>query len=183
MMAFKNFFKHLHTIHTHRKWVRHYCFLLGMRWQGLTHDLSKYSPVEFWEGVKYYQGSRSPIDACKEANGYSMAWFHHRGRNKHHREFWVDKFDKGTVAIRMPFKYVCEMICDWMAAGRAYMGKGFSYAREYDWYLKQNMFIHPQTKRLADEIMKFILRFGDDGFNYNLWYDMMEEIYVLEETF
>ena len=81
----------------------------------------------------------------------------------------------------MPEKYVFEMICDWMGAGKAYMGKDFTYAKEYEWYINRQMFLHPQTKHLIDDIMKFILRFGDDGFNYNLWMDMAEEIYVEEK--
>ena len=131
------FFSHLKTVHTHRKWVKHYCFKAGLYWQGLIHDLSKYSPIEFWESVKYYQGTRSPIDACKEANGYSNAWLHHRGRNKHHREYWTDYYDKGTYAMLMPYKYAAEMLCDLLAAGRAYGGKDFKYYDEWIWWINQ----------------------------------------------
>ena len=56
-------YDHLHTVNAHRRWVRRYCFKLGLVWQGLIHDLSKYSPTEFWRSVKYYQGYRSPNDA------------------------------------------------------------------------------------------------------------------------
>ena len=177
----KNIFRHIHTIHTHRKWVRYYCRMLGMNWQGWTHDLSKYSPAEFWESVRWYQGTSSPIDACRKVNGYSRAWMHHRGRNLHHHVAWWENMDTGVKPLRMPEKYVFEMICDWMGAGRAYMGRDFTYAKEYEWYINRQMFLHPQTKHLIDDIMKFILRFGDDGFNYNLWMDMAEEIYVEEK--
>ena len=177
----KNIFRHLHTIRTHRKWVRYYCRMLGMNWQGWTHDLSKSSPAEFWESVRWYQGTSSPIDACRKVNGYSRAWMHHRGRNLHHHVAWWENMDKGVKPLRMPEKYVFEMICDWMGAGKAYMGKDFTYAKEYEWYINRQMFLHPQTKHLIDDIMKFILRFGDDGFNYNLWMDMAEEIYVEEK--
>lgn len=70
---------HLHTVNRHRRLVRHYCFKLGLVWQGLTHDLSKYSPTEFWRGVKYYQGWRSPNDQERLENGVSLAWLHHKG--------------------------------------------------------------------------------------------------------
>ena len=179
----KNIFRHLKTIHTHRKWVKYYCFQLGLYRQGWLHELSKYSPTEFWESVRYYQGTSSPIDASKKANGYSPAWFHHRGRNLHHNVCWIDNINEGVKPVRMPFDYVCEMICDWMAAGRAYMGDDFSYAKEYDWYRKRTFFLHPHTKRLVDEIMTFIVRFGDDAFSYGLWEDMMEEFYIDEENF
>lgn len=140
------FFSHLKTVMTHRKWVRHYCFKAGLYWQGITHDLSKYNPIEFFESVKYYQGTRSPIDACKEANGYSKAWLHHRSHNKHHREYWTDYYDKGCYSLIMPYKYATEMLCDFLGAGRAYMGDKFSYKAEFDWWeiqLKKNICIHP----------------------------------------
>ena len=142
------FFSHLKTVNTHRKWVRHYCFKAGLYWQGLTHDLSKYSPVEFFESVKYYQGNRSPIDACKEDKGYSKAWFHHKSHNKHHREFWTDNYDKGTSCVPMPKKYAKEMLCDFLGAGRAYSGNNFKYYDEWVWWENQmdrNICIHPLT--------------------------------------
>ena len=129
-----NFWKHWNKIRTHRKWVRHYCWGMGLYWQGLTHDLSKYSPTEFMESVRFYQGTSSPIDAAKRAKGYSDAWFHHKGRNKHHYEYWMDNFDLGGENIVMPYKYFAEMVCDYLAAGRAYMGKNFSYTAEYEWW-------------------------------------------------
>ena len=136
-MNIKNIWLHLRKIQTHRKWVRHYCFGIGLYKQGLFHDLSKYSPTEFWESVKYYQGTSSPIDASKAENGYSMAWFHHRGRNYHHYEMWQDDFDHGGTPILMPYKYFAEMICDYLAAGRAYMGKNFTFTSENEWWNKK----------------------------------------------
>ena len=82
-----------------------------MYWRGLTHDLSKFSPTEFFESVKYYNGSRSPIELCKEKNSYSKAWLHHKGRNDHHYEYWQGDFDSGINHIKMPYKSFCEMIC------------------------------------------------------------------------
>ena len=147
--SFRNkFFGHLKTVYTHRKWVRRYCFYAKMYWQGLTHDLSKYNPVEFFESVKYYQGTRSPIDAAKESKGCSDAWLHHKTHNKHHREYWTDNYDSGTASICMPSKYAKEMLCDFLGAGRAYMGKDFTYQKEWDWWnnkLKEGIAIHPET--------------------------------------
>lgn len=133
-MNIKNAWLHLRKIQTHRKWVRRYCFALGLYKQGLLHDLSKYSPTEFFESVKYYQGTSSPIDAAKKANGYSLAWFHHRGRNPHHYVYWCDNFDEGMTMNLMPYNYFCEMLCDFLAAGRAYMGDKFSFLMEYEWW-------------------------------------------------
>jgi len=136
-MNIKNVWLHLRKIQIHRKWVRHYCFAIGLYKQGLLHDLSKYSPTEFWESVKYYQGASSPIDASKAENGYSMAWFHHRGRNYHHYEMWQDDFDHGGKSLLMPYEYFAEMICDYLAAGRAYMGDRFSFVAENEWWKKK----------------------------------------------
>lgn len=120
------FFKHLKTVIRHRRAVRKHCFKCGLIWQGLTHDLSKYSPQEFWAGVKYYQGDRSPQAREREIFGYSGAWLHHKGRNKHHFEYWTDFADNRKVYVEMPAKYFAEMICDRIAAGKIYGGKGYT---------------------------------------------------------
>lgn len=150
----KNVWRHLRKIQTHRKWVRHYCFALGLYWQGLVHDLSKYSPVEFWESVKYYQGTSSPIDAAKKDMGYSMAWLHHRGRNFHHYENWMDNFDKGGMPLIMPYKYFAEMVCDYLAAARAYQGENFSFAAEREWWdkKKEQCAMAEDNKRMLNNI-------------------------------
>ena len=113
------YYKHLKTVSKHKKYVAQACFKSGLYWQGLTHDLSKFSPVEFSASARHFQGNRSPIDAEKETNGYSIAWQNHKAKNKHHWQYWTD-FDKGTVfAVTMPQKYVAEMLCDWIGAGKA----------------------------------------------------------------
>ena len=157
-MNYKNFFAHWKKVRTHRKWVRKYAFELGIPWQGLVHDLSKYSPTEFFESVKYYQGTRSPIDAAKEDKGYSTAWFHHRGRNKHHHEYWIDNFDKGMTFNIMPYKYFVELVCDYLAAGRAYMGENFSYAKELEWWKSKRgtIAMHPAQIEMLDNIFEFL---------------------------
>lgn len=148
-MNLTNVKNHFDKIRTHRKWVRHYGKMMGLsKWQAWTHDLSKYSPTEFFESVKYYQGDRSPIDACKEANGVSYAWMHHKGRNPHHYEYWQDNFDRGGTPVMMPYKYAIEMLCDYLAAGRAYMGDKFTYKGELEWWYKKrkNCAMHLHTK-------------------------------------
>ena len=113
------FFGHLSTITRHKIKVTLLCFRCGLYAQGIKHDLSKYSFVEFWAGVRYYQGNRSPIDREKEVKGYSMGWLHHKGRNKHHWEYWLDNGDP-IKAIEMPVNYVIEMFCDRVAACQTY---------------------------------------------------------------
>ena len=153
-MKLTNAFKHLKKILVHKFYVARYCFMCRLYLQGLLHDMSKFSTTEFFESVRYYDGTRSPIKVCKEKNGYSLAWFHHRGRNKHHWEYWVDDFTLGMIPKKMPFKYVLEMVCDYLAAGRAYGGKNFTMADEYAWWQdnKSKCIMHEDTLRLTDTL-------------------------------
>ena len=151
-----NVLKHFKTIMKHKYWVGKYCFMCGIPWQGITHDLSKLSPVEFIESVKYYQGTSSPIDAAKADKGYSDAWMHHRGRNKHHYEYWQDNFDKGGEPLVMPFEYAVELLCDYLGAGRAYMGNNFTYESEYQWWknkIKNPIAMHPMIMCFVDQVL------------------------------
>lgn len=161
-MYIVNFFRHLKTVIVHKTCVARYCFLCGLYLQGIMHDMSKFSPVEFFESVKYYQGTSSPIDACKADKGYSNAWFHHRGRNKHHWEYWVDDFQKGMIPKKMPFKYMLEMICDYLGAGRAYMGKNFTIKSEYKWWLekRKTVVMYADTLATVDKIFQQMALYG-----------------------
>ena len=133
-IKFKNIFLHFGKICKHKWWVFYYCCKAGIPWRGFMHDWSKFSPVEFWESVKYYQGTSSPIDAAKKDKGWSKAWMHHKGRNRHHYEYWQDHFDQGGRPVKMPYKDALEMLCDYIGAGRAYMGKDFTFEKEYQWW-------------------------------------------------
>lgn len=135
-MYIKNFFGHLHTVNKHRWYVFKLSIKAGIPVRGLFHDLSKYSPVEFFEGVKYFDGSRSPIKVCKDYNGYSKAWLHHKGRNKHHFEYWYD-FWAPTEAAPMPFKCFCELVCDNLAAGIAYKKKEWNIHEPLEYFLSR----------------------------------------------
>lgn len=147
-------FGHLRNIIVHKYWVYHFGRKLGVsRWRLLKHDMSKFSPVEFWESIKFYQGTSSPIPPCKKANGYSKAWQHHKGRNTHHYEYWTDNYDSGTTLIPMPFECLCEMLADWCAAGRTYQGKDWNFKSQCDWWEHKkttNPSIHPLTIERID---------------------------------
>lgn len=152
-MKFRAFFKHLNTVNKHRWYVFKYCCKAGIPFQGLIHDLSKYSPTEFFESIKYYSGTRSPIDLCKEKNnGISYAWLHHKGRNKHHYEYWQDNFDNGTTHLRMPYKYAVESLCDRLGSSKAYNGENFSYQLAYEYW--SNMIKKPIA---MDDVTKYFL--------------------------
>ena len=131
-MKTKNIFKHFHIINKHRFLVFKLSCKAGIPWRGLVHDLSKYSPTEFFESVKYYTGDKSPIMGAKKDKGYSNAWLHHKGRNKHHFEYWIDLNAPIKTPV-IPYKYTVEMICDTLAAGLTYQGKNWypGYQLEY----------------------------------------------------
>ncbi len=131
----KNIILHFHTINKHRFLVFKYCCKAGIPGRGLVHDLSKYSPEEFWESVKYFCGNHSPIRDCKKENGYSRAWLHHKGRNKHHYEYWYD-YAAPEVTPIIPYKYAVESICDCLAAGKVYNGKNWTRSTQLEYWQK-----------------------------------------------
>lgn len=164
--------EHLRTVGRHRRLVRHYCLRLGLVWQGLTHDLSKYSPTEFWRSAKYYQGYRSPNDQERLENGVSLSWLHHKGRNRHHFEFWTDySLDgSGIVGVEMPKKYVAEMFCDRLAASKVYRGDAFSPGDPYQFFLRgkgRRLLLHPATEALLETLLQKLQDDGEDAaFDY-----------------
>jgi hypothetical protein len=127
--------------------------MAGIPWRGFVHDLSKFSPVEFWESVKYYHGSRSPLAICKEKEGYSKAWLHHKGRNKHHFEYWIDPMAPIQYPV-IPFVYTVEMICDTFAAGIVYQGKNWTpdYQLKYFKSRKDREYINPKIVAVLEEV-------------------------------
>lgn len=158
---------HLRTINHHKLLVMELCFKAGLYKQGILHDLSKYSPVEFLVGAKYYQGSRSPNDAERENKGYSSAWLHHKGRNKHHLEYWIDYgLEDGhkMVGMKMPVRYVVEMFCDRVAASKTYKGNDYKDSDAYDYYMKSrsHYIIHPETAALLEKLLKMLKDHGED---------------------
>ena len=165
MNYIKNAIGHFKTILIHKYWVFRYSVQLGIPYRGLLHDLSKFSWVEFSESVKFYQGGKSsPINAAKKEQGYSKAWQHHKGRNPHHYEYWTDKYDTGTIALKMPFKYVIEMIADYLGAGRAYQGKSFTLKGEYDWWENKLEEFPPKMHKDTQYFVSYILyRFSNEG--------------------
>ena len=158
MTYLQRFFGHLKTILIHKYWVLYYCFHAGLFWQGLLHDLSKFSPIEFIEGVKWYlDGTESPIDRCRRSDYYSKAWLHHKGRNKHHYQYWYNGFARDEEPIMMPYKYAAEMLCDMLGAARTYMKGDFSFAKEVEWWEEKNKVdipMHTQTWLFIDTVIR-----------------------------
>lgn len=157
-----NFFRHLRTVNRHRRQVRKLCFKCGLIKQGLFHDLSKYSRAEFNAGVKYYQGNRSPQAKERKALGYSAAWLHHKGRNKHHFEYWTDFADGKKVYVEMPAKYLAEMVCDRIAASKIYLKDAYTDASPLEYFETKTdrEGMHPKT---AEKLEYFLKMLKDEG--------------------
>ena len=162
--------EHFQTITYHRKLVREGCFKVGLYWQGLTHDLSKFTPTEFLVGIKYFQGDRSPNNAEKEAKGYSSSWLHHKGRNKHHFEYWMDYTMPGTsdqllIGMKMPVRYVVEMFMDRIAACKVYQKDAYTDASPLEYHERSKRVkavMHPETIALIEKLMKMLAEEGEE---------------------
>jgi hypothetical protein len=162
-MKLKNVIKHFNLI-THHRWiVFKLCCKIGEPWRGFLHDLSKYSPTEFWESAKYYVGNHSPITESRKDKGYSEAWLHHKGRNKHHSQYWVD-INAPEVTPVIPYKYAAEMICDKLAAGIIYQGKEWTKESELSYWEdeREKIEINSKTKDFITAVMTEVAEQGID---------------------
>ncbi len=158
--------KHFKTITRHKFMVMKSCFAVGLYWQGLVHDLSKYLPSEFWVGARYYQGIQSPNNAERMAKGYSSAWLHHKGRNKHHYEYWMDysaHAGQGIIPARMPDKYVIEMFLDRVAASKNYNGNKYTDQQPLEYYLsgKPGNFMHKDAQKTLEHLLTMLAKEGE----------------------
>ena len=160
-------FCHFRTITYHKYLVMRGCFAVGLYWQGLTHDLSKYMPSEFLVGAKYDQGNRSPNNAEREDIGYSSAWLHHKGRNKHHYEYWIDYSSKeiegGMAPAPMPVRYVVEMVMDRIAASKVYLGEKYTDASPLKYLMqgKNTGLMHPKTYKQLRLLLTMLAQKGE----------------------
>lgn len=169
------FWGHLSTITIHKFNVMKVCFSCGLYKQGILHDLSKYSLTEFVPGVKYFQGNRSPIDKEKEIFGYSEGWLHHKGRNKHHWEYWTD-FKSGILyPTPMPKKYIAEMFCDRVAACKTYQKSAYTDASAFI-YFDTNRDKLQLTKETEYDIDFLLRHLKDHGYKATTKY--IKQVYL-----
>jgi len=175
------YIKHFLTITRHKWEVFKACCKSGLIWQGITHDLSKYSLTEFTSSAKHFQGGGSPIDAEKMLNGYSIAWQNHKAKNKHHWQYWTDFENGQLIILRMPPKYVAEMLCDWVGAGKAYNRGKWTIEKFKSWYEqnKGNMYLHTSTRAYIELLMKNV---PDEEHLYSAWIKVsrIQENYSLD---
>ena len=158
--------QHFKTITKHRHQVIIHCYKAGIFFQGLFHDLSKYSPSEFIVGAKYYIGTKSPNEGEREAIGYSTAWMHHKGRNKHHYEYWTDYNPKSKKIepVKMPLNYVIEMFCDRVAASKIYMKEDYRNSSPLEYFLnaKARLVMHVETAHLLEKLLRMLAEEGEE---------------------
>ncbi|MDR0914966.1 MAG: DUF5662 family protein [Oscillospiraceae bacterium] len=161
-----NLFKHFKTITSHRHKVIGLCKKAGIFWQGLGHDLSKYHPAEFLVGARFYKGTRSPNEGEREVFGNSRAWMRHKGRNRHHFEYWTDynPATKKIEPVEMPIKYVIEMFCDRVAASKNYLKAGYKPDHPLQYFInaKHRRMIHPATSQLLEDLLTMLKEKGED---------------------
>lgn len=163
--------QHFKTITRHRLIVMAGCFRIGLYRQGLAHDLSKYSPTEFCAGARYYQGVRSPNAAEREDKGYSEAWMHHKGRNRHHYEYWtdMDMVTRTYVPVQMPRRYLAEQVMDRRAACIVYQGSAYTDGSPLAYFMKsrERQLMHPENRRQLEYILTMLQERGEkETFRY-----------------
>jgi len=161
----RKFLGHFGTITRHRHMVIRHAFRAGIFWRGLLHDLSKYTPTEFFEGVRNYSdGCKSPNEASRLSKGYSEAWMHHKGRNRHHFEYWTDfnPYEKKVMPVKMPIVFVKEMFCDRVAASKIYQKEKYSDAHPLEYFYNGRAadHMHPDTAKLLE---KLLIMLRDEG--------------------
>lgn len=159
--------EHLKTIVHHKNLVRKACFRVGLYRQGIMHDWSKYTPVEFLVGCRYYQGNKSPNNAEREEKGYSSAWLHHKGRNKHHLEYWIDYSAHGNKqmqGMRMPVRYVVEMFMDRIAACKNYQKENYTDRSPLAYYEhgKDHYMLHEESRELLERLLHMLAEEGEE---------------------
>ena len=159
--------RYLWYVLRHRWYVFVECCRLGIIWRGLTHDLSKFRPSEWFAYTEFFYGVA--IEILHEVDGkidtteaeqvfaarkvaFNLAWLKHIHRNPHHWQNWRLRKDNGsTKLIPMPSKYVKEMLADWRGAGKA---QGFEEIGP--WYEKRwrNIDLATETRDLLHSLME-----------------------------
>ena len=158
--------EHFKLVCHHRRLVRQGCFKLGLYRQGLMHDLSKFSPTEFRVGAKYFQGYRSPNDAERAETGISRSWLHHKGRNRHHFEYWTDmnRETRRYEAVPMPRRFLAEKVMDRIAACKTYQGEKYTDGSALAYFENSAVreLLHPQTRQELTYLLTMLRDEGED---------------------
>lgn len=92
---------------------------------------------------------------------------HHKGRNKHHYEYWTDlnRQTRRYEAVPMPRRYLVEMVMDRRAACITYQGSAYTTASPLKYYtgsMERNL-MHPQTQRELEYILTMLRDRGEES--------------------
>lgn len=165
------FFKYLKYLLIHKWYVMIECFKKGLIVRGLIHDISKLLPDEFFPYMNWFYGKygvefeNSPIEinGCKKRGydkykkcevSFNKAWLKHQKRNKHHWQYWVLIKDSGDIILQeMPAKYIKEMACDWIGAGKAI--KGRNEVIEYYSKMKDKTMLNEKSRKAFEKEIGF----------------------------
>lgn len=154
--------RYLSYVVRHKWYVGIECFKHGLFWRGLTHDLSKFRPSEWFAYANHFYGRET---TKKDGVGYSKgddagdapfdyAWLLHQKRQDHHHQWWLVLGDDGTLkAVQMSKHAGIEMLCDWIGASKAQGFDGKGDLR--NWYEKNkgNMRLHECTRSFVEVIL------------------------------
>ena len=171
MITWKKIKGHLKTITEHKLLVMRHCFKIGLYRQGIMHDLSKYMPSELLMGFMYYDdGKSSPNNGERRDKGYSNAWMHHKGRNRHHFEYWTDyslhpsEAKHHLQAVEMPRKYVAEMLLDRICASKNYNKESYTQQDPLSYFEhgKSHYLLHPQTEKELHGMLRMLDQKGEE---------------------
>lgn len=159
-------FKHFILISKHRHRVIRNGYHLGIFFHALKHDLTKYTPIEFFTSSKYFEGHHSPVYEERLNNNYfSKVCQHHTKRNPHHWEYWTDFFGGRILTKRMPYKYALEYVGDVLSASYTYNPKQFKSDTAYKYFMnkKDHYFMNNATKEFVSYCLK---QYSIDGFKH-----------------
>lgn len=177
----KKYFKYFKTICKHKWFVFKECFACGIVWQGIVHDMSKFGKTEFFSSAKYFCGDKSPHYGDAAENGYSLVWLHHKGHNKHHWEFWTDfNEEDGSIEVnKIPYKYVVEMVCDWVGAGKVYSKDKWTNSSPIEYYYKvrKGRHFNKKTETLIVHFLRVIENKGLEEFHKQAKSELLKTYY------
>ena len=119
-------------------------------------------------GCRYYQGTKSPNNAERADKGYSSAWLHHKGRNKHHLEYWIDySAESGRMeGMRMPVNYVVEMFIDRVCASKNYQKENYTDRSPLEYFNQHgdgHYMIHEETQKLLERLLHMLAEEGEEN--------------------
>lgn len=174
------YWENFKTICKHRSIVYRECKACGIGWQGLIHDLSKFSMAEFVPYAKHHHGTTESDRSPRADFEYRAAWMHHKGRNPHHWEYWIDYDKDGTIiAYKMPFKYVVEAVCDWVGAGIVYEKEAWTQEEPLEYFnkVRSGRYLNKETENLMLFLLNSIKCQGLKGLH---WWSQSE---VLRDTY